>query len=88
VKLDGAELGAVEGRVVALGDLYGDWREEIVTSTPGELRVYSTTIPATSRRVTALADRLYRTDVAVQSMGYLYPPQLSFDPHASEARGR
>jgi rhamnogalacturonan endolyase len=88
VKFDGAELGAVEGRVVALGDLYGDWREEIVTSTPGELRVYSTTIPAASRRVTALADRLYRTDVAVQSMGYLYPPQLSFDPHASEARGR
>jgi rhamnogalacturonan endolyase len=82
VKHGGAELGAIEGRVVAVGDLLGDWREEFVTSVPGEIRIYTTTIPATSRRVTALADRLYRTDVALQSMGYLYPPQLSFYPYA------
>ena len=86
VKHHGATLGEIEGRVVAIGDLLGDWREEIVTSMPGEIRIYTTTIPARSRRVTALADRLYRTDVALQSMGYLFPPQLSFDPYYEQAR--
>ncbi len=33
-------------------DLFGDWREEIITALPGELRIYSTAIPATDRRVT------------------------------------
>ena len=30
-----------------VADVLGDWREEIITSVPGELRIYSTTIPAT-----------------------------------------
>ena len=85
IKFRGETLGEIEGRVAAIGDILGDWREEFVTSVPGELRIYSTTIPAESRRVTALADRLYRNDVAVQSMGYLYPPQLSFDPYAKDS---
>ncbi|MBM4019758.1 MAG: silent information regulator protein Sir2 [Planctomycetes bacterium] len=58
-------------------DILGDWREELVTFTRGEMRIYTTTIPARTRRVCLMQDRLYRNDVAVQSMGYNAPPQHS-----------
>jgi hypothetical protein len=34
-----------KGTVVLTADLFGDWREEIITALPGELRIYSTAIP-------------------------------------------
>ncbi|MBM3880033.1 MAG: silent information regulator protein Sir2 [Verrucomicrobia bacterium] len=80
-------IGTIEGRVVAIADCLGDWREEVVTSLDGELRIYSTTVPANTRRVCLLQDRLYRTDVAVQTMGYFYPPQLGGTPLAPVAAG-
>jgi rhamnogalacturonan endolyase len=67
------------GRVVAIADVLGDWREELITSTPGELRIYTTTIPAKDRRVTLMQDPIYRTDVAIAFMGYYAPPMLSYD---------
>jgi rhamnogalacturonan endolyase len=70
------KVGELQGRVVAIADCIGDWREEIITALDGEIRVYSTTVPATTRRVCLMQDRLYRTDVAAQTMGYFYPPQL------------
>jgi rhamnogalacturonan endolyase len=66
-----------KGKVVLIADILGDWREEVVMSCPGELRIYTTTIPATTRRTCLIQDRLYRLDVAAASMGYFYPPQLS-----------
>jgi hypothetical protein len=75
-RYQGPDFGRVEGRVLASGDLLGDWREELVTSLPGELRIYSTSLPATSRRVCLLQERAYRTAVAMQSSGYFYPPQV------------
>ena len=35
----------IEGTVVAIADILGDWREEIITSLPGELRIYTTAPP-------------------------------------------
>jgi len=64
----------IEGRIIAIVDCLGDWREEIIASVDGELRIYTTTIPAKTRRVCLMQDRKYRTDVAAQSMGYYYPP--------------
>lgn len=64
-----------EGRVVAVGDVLGDWREELIACLPGELRIYTTTIPSTTRRVCWLEDRAYRTGLAHAAMGYLFPPQ-------------
>lgn len=74
------QVGTVQGKIVAIADCIGDYREEMVTSLNGEIRVYTTTVPATSRRVCLMQDRLYRTDVAVQTMGYFYPPQLGGTP--------
>ncbi len=78
------EFGPIEGKVVAIGDFLGDWREELVVSLPGELRIYSTTIPTERRGVCLLQDRQYRTAVACQLMGYLYPPIVGGIPLPDE----
>jgi rhamnogalacturonan endolyase len=70
---------SVEGRVIAVVDLMGDWREEIITSLPGELRIYTTTIPAVDRRTCLMQDPIYRMDVAHGTMGYHKVPMLSYD---------
>jgi hypothetical protein len=67
----------IEGRVLAIVDCIGDWREEIVTSVPGELRIYTSTRPSTRRRPWLMEDRQYRLGVAAGSMGYYREPQLS-----------
>ena len=46
-------------------------------SVPGELRIYTTTIPAKRRHVWLMEDPIYRNVVSHVLMGYLYPPQLS-----------
>ncbi len=73
----GIHAPAVNGRVVAVADVLGDWREELITTTPGQLRIYSTTIPARDRRVCLMQDPIYRIDVAVAAMGYWAAPMLS-----------
>ena len=80
IKFRGSPLPPkIEGNLVAVADVAGDWREEIVTSVPGELRIYSTTVPATDRRVCLMRDPIYRMDVAVAAMGYYQVPMLSVD---------
>ena len=63
---------------VAVADLNGDWREEIVMSLPGELRIYTTNNPARDRRVTLMQDAIYRSYVAHRSMGYPQAPVPSY----------
>nr|MDO8085258.1 hypothetical protein [Candidatus Sigynarchaeum springense] len=63
-------------RIIAIGDLFGDWREEFVVASSRELRVYTTTVPAIDRRVTLLADPIYRDSVAHASMGYWQVPMM------------
>jgi ubiquinone/menaquinone biosynthesis C-methylase UbiE len=55
----------------------GDWREELILTKNGELRIATTTVPSASRHVTLMQDALYRNDVAHASMGYFYPPNTS-----------
>jgi len=78
-KHNGPRLGELAGRVIAIADVLGDWREELIVSTVGEIRIYSTTIPATDRRVCLLRDPIYRIDVAHAAMGYMQVPMLSYD---------
>ncbi|MBI5768037.1 MAG: silent information regulator protein Sir2 [Verrucomicrobia bacterium] len=77
-KYGAGKIGEFEGRLIAIADIMGDWREEIIVSLPGEIRIYTTTIPTARRRVCLLQDALYRKDVMLQTMGYFYPPQLSY----------
>ena len=67
----------IEGSPIAIADVLGDWREEIITSLPGELRIYSSTQPSTWRRPWLMEDRQYRLGVVAGSMGYYREPQLS-----------
>ncbi len=67
----------IEGDQIAWADILGDWREEIVTTVAGELRVYTTTIPATDRRPCLMRDPIYRLDVAHLAMGYAQPPMVT-----------
>lgn len=73
------EAQPLTGKVV---DILGDWREEIISAAPGELRIYSTTLPAMDRRVCLLQDRIYRACVCMSSMGYETSPTLSTPPAA------
>jgi rhamnogalacturonan endolyase len=79
VKYKGDNLTkSLKGRIVMTADLTGDWREEIVTALPNELRVYSTTIPATDRRVTLMQDNTYRQTITTNTLGYQQSPVPSF----------
>ncbi len=64
------EGASVQGSVRQVADIEGDWREELVTASGRELRVYSTIIPAADRRVCLMQDPLYRNDVCHHTMGY------------------
>ena len=68
----------IEGSVQLCADIMGDWREEIITSQAGEVRVYTTTIPATDRRTCLMQDPKYRMDVADLTNAYLQPAYPSF----------
>ena len=61
-------------------DILGDWREEVIwrESNNSALRIYTTTIPTTSRFYTLMHDRQYREAIAWQNTGYNQPPHPSF----------
>lgn len=68
-----------------LGDLLGDWREEIVTWTGDAANGYSLYINATSYESEfgiphLMDDPQYRVQVVNQNCCYNQPPHLSYDP--------
>jgi rhamnogalacturonan endolyase len=75
---DGENKIEIEGKVLIVADILGDWREEIVTSLPGELRIYSTNILTDKKKVCLMQNHLYRMAVADASMGYYNSPQVGF----------
>jgi hypothetical protein len=68
----------IEGMIIMMADILGDWREELITYVDGELRIYTTVIPAVDRRVCLMQDPLYRLDVAFRAMGYEQVPMTSY----------
>jgi rhamnogalacturonan endolyase len=72
----GEAMQPIQGRIIAVVDCLGDYREEVITSLKGELRIYSTTIPTTDRRVCLMQNHQYRLGIVAQTMGYYYPAQL------------
>ena len=77
VRYPDSVVAKIPGRIVGIADCLGDWREELICVLKGEVRIYTTTIPALMRHTCLMQDHLYRMDVAMQTMGYFYPPQLS-----------
>ncbi|MCC7492553.1 MAG: hypothetical protein IT204_09415 [Fimbriimonadaceae bacterium] len=75
--LGGQVSSGIDGSQIMYADLIGDWREEIVTASGGELRIYVSPIPAFDRRVCLLQDDLYRRDVAIGSQAYYQVATLS-----------
>jgi len=71
-------IGQFPGRLIAIADVLGDWREELILADEGVLRIATTTVPATTRHVNLMQDPLYRNDLAHVSMGYFYPPNTSY----------
>ena len=78
-KYNGPQIGKISGRLVAIADILGDWREELIVSVSGQMRIYATTIRAADRRVCLMQDPIYRIDVAHAAMGYMQVPTLSYD---------
>jgi rhamnogalacturonan endolyase len=72
----GTKIQPIGGRVVAVVDCLGDYREEVMTALKGELRIYVAAIPASERRTCLMQDHQYRLGVVAQTMGYYYPAQL------------
>ena len=72
----GEAMQPIEGRIISVVDCLGDYREEVITSLKGELRIYTTTVPASERRPCLMQDHQYRLGVVAQTMGYYYPAQL------------
>jgi rhamnogalacturonan endolyase len=63
-----------------VGDLIGDWREELLITAPDgrSLRIYTTTIPAELRLYTLMHDPQYRLGIAWQNVVYNKPCHPSF----------
>ncbi len=68
----------IEGDILMIADVVGDWREEVITALEGELRIYRTNIPAKDKRTTLMQDPLYRNYIAHRSMGYPQAPVPSY----------
>lgn len=62
-----------------LGDILGDWREELVIRQGNSsLRIYISSYPSQWGITTLWADHLYRNGMTWQSVGYNQPPHPSF----------
>ena len=72
----GEVIQPIEGSVISVVDCLGDYREEVITSLKGQIRIYTTTIPASDRRVCLMQNHQYRLGIVAQTMGYYYPAQL------------
>ena len=61
------------------GDLFGDWREEVMMRTAdNKIRIYTTTIPTEWRNYTLWHDHQYRNAMVWQMCGYNQPPHTSY----------
>ncbi|MBQ0056364.1 MAG: hypothetical protein KBT20_01795 [Bacteroidales bacterium] len=61
------------------GDVFGDWREEIIMRTAANnIRIYTTPNPTTYRNYSLWYDHQYRNAMVWQMCGYNQPPHVSY----------
>lgn len=77
---DAAQSNGTKATPALSGDLFGDWREEVVWKNTDStaLLIFTTTIPATSRLHTLMHDPQYRIAIAWQNVAYNQPPHPGF----------
>lgn len=61
------------------GDIFGDWREEVIERTAdNNIRIYTTTLPTEWRNYSLWFDHQYRNAMVWQPCGYNQPPHASY----------
>lgn len=61
------------------GDIFGDWREEVIVRTAdNNIRIYTSTIPTEWRNYSLWYDHQYRNAMVWQPCGYNQPPHASY----------
>ena len=61
------------------GDVFGDWREEVIERTgSNNIRIYTTTTPTPWRNYSLWYDHQYRNAMVWQPCGYNQPPHASY----------
>ncbi len=61
------------------GDVFGDWREEVIERTAdNNIRIYTTTTPTEWRNYSLWYDHQYRNAMVWQPCGYNQPPHASY----------
>lgn len=79
VTLEGNSCNSTKATPNFSGDLFGDWREEVILHDgASKLYVYTTTIPTTHRLYTLAHDPIYRLGMSWQNTAYNQPPHLGF----------
>ncbi|WP_305853168.1 RICIN domain-containing protein [Streptomyces sp. ICN903] len=75
-----ASSNGTKSTPVLSGDLFGDWREEVIWrhSDNSALRIYATTIPTDLKLHTLVHDAQYRVALAWQNTAYNQPPHPGF----------
>ncbi|MDO5397306.1 MAG: Ig-like domain-containing protein [bacterium] len=83
--IDGTTNNYSKRNATLSADIWGDWREEVIlpinkgdSTGQAYLRVYTSTLPTDYRLTTLMHDSQYRTNVAIQNVGYNQPPHQSY----------
>jgi rhamnogalacturonan endolyase len=74
-----ASINGTKSNPCLSADLFGDWREEVIycdRENPGQLLIFTTTIPTEHRLPTLMHDPVYRLSIAWQNVAYNQPPHL------------
>ncbi|MBO9701130.1 MAG: carbohydrate-binding protein [Sporocytophaga sp.] len=76
----GASCNTTKATPNLAGDIFGDWREEIILhSTDNKnLLIYTTTVPSAYTFRTLMHDAQYRVAISWQNSAYNQPPHLSY----------
>jgi rhamnogalacturonan endolyase len=86
----GNENNGTKRNPIVMGDLFGDWREEIVlweAGEPNNFVITATDIPTEYMIPTLRDDRQYDEAIVWQNVGYNQPPHLSFDLYTTYGGG-
>lgn len=79
ITLQGNSCNGTKATPCLSADLFGDWREEIISHNGSDaIYIYTTTIESKYRLFTPMHDGVYRCGIAWQNSSYNQPPHLGF----------